>query len=235
MIDGNIINGALHTYGIDIDRGLPVALLFKHRFSKAFGQPTTSIASQLLSPEEDQDLIGKTRHVSDTGEIILDVSVAASEHFIVDTPKNQSITGFITDKTLSATNLSVMVTAETYKYGSVSLQPLDDKTITDSKDMLLTVVSRQHNTGEFKNANNGLTARGTAPVLMQPLEGQIDISTDLTGISNVKVNQLDVRGKVKGQLPVTLDTVNGKISVSLTGLSTPYLQVVKQSVPLLGM
>jgi hypothetical protein len=228
VIDRNIVDGAIYNYNTTIGRGLPNALLYTHRFAKSFNAASTSIEKDLLSTSEDQSLVNNKRHVSDTGELIWDSTTIGSENLIIDTPKSQSITGFITGKTLKATNLKIKVTASTYPYGSVSLQPLDDTPIYSSKNMLMTVVSKQYNIGGAKGAKKGLSSYGSGPTMMQPLGGQVEITMELSGVSDVKVNQLDMKGQIVRQLPAILDRSTNKVTLRIDSLTSPHLQIVKQ-------
>jgi hypothetical protein len=229
VIDRNIVDGVIHNYNTNIGRGLPNALIYTHRLAKSFNTLATSLEKDLLSTIEDQLLVTQKKHISDTGELIWDSTKIGSEHFIIDTPKSQSITGFITGKSLSTTNLKTTVTASKYQYGSVSLQPLDDLSIFNSKNMLMTIVSKQYNTGQIKDKNNGLSFYGLGPTMMQPLGGRIEIYMDLSGVKLLKVNQLNMKGQIVRQLPVTFNLITNKVTITIDSLTSAHLQFVKQT------
>lgn len=211
----------------NIRNSLPAALFYKHKIVKSFDAPATSSAQTLISQERDWEVLKGTKHQSDTGELLLDASVAGSETLVVNAPKSQSMTGFIVGRTLATSNMTVDLKAERYPFGSIALQPLDDKPIFDSEQMLLTIVSKQYNTGQTKDEGTGLFSWGKGPVMMQALTGSVRLNMDLSKNTPVKVYQLDVQGKQVKELPVTLDQSRNELTIRIDSLSSPYLYVVK--------
>ncbi|TYP69125.1 stalk domain-containing protein [Paenibacillus methanolicus] len=227
VVRGNIVDGYLNNNNFNIGQGVPAWLFLKHRVSKKFNEARTSLETDILTHEEDTNLVNTTRHVSDTGEIVWDVSMPGSEHLAIDTDYTQALTGFITGKIMRTSSLTTMILDAEYPYGSISLQSIDSKPIRTSPKMLLAVVSRQYNKGQKKTANNGLSTYGIGPVMMQPLDGVIEIKTDLFGVKEVKATQLSANGQEVRTLPVALDRVNNTVMITLQALTSPHIYITK--------
>ncbi|WP_281884349.1 carbohydrate binding domain-containing protein [Paenibacillus sp. YYML68] len=221
------VNSDTPTYNIKDE--LPTALLYKHMISKAFGAERTSMSSDLIDEETDEALSQESVHRSDTDELIWDASVEGNETFLINTPKSQSITGFMTGRTLRTSNMEVRLSPAQYPFGSVALQPLDDRRIQDSRSMLLTLISRQSNSEQEQEASTGLFHWGQGPTRMQQLTGKVTISLKLADTDQVEVRQLNTAGTRELTLPVKMDRLNQTIVIEIERLSSPYLHIVKLS------
>jgi hypothetical protein len=147
--------------------------------------------------------------ISDTGELSWN---PADGFFTINTDRTQGAVGFIGGKDISLNNLDIAVQTN---HCSVLITSVDDKPISESRRLLITAVARSENTDQFRTADRTTVppeGRGHAPVLVEPVAGNVTISTDIPCI-HANVKPLDAAGKPKGEISVDLE--QGKLNFGL--------------------
>ncbi len=105
--------------------------------------------------------------------------------------KFKSVSGFLAASSNIIVNGMNIVNAD--KFGSITWVSLDDKKLQSSKLSVITVSTRQQNTGMIWNATNtSLTDWGGAPTLMEPMKAKIRLNIDA---DTIRLYPLDSKGK----------------------------------------
>jgi len=127
--------------------------------------------------------------VSDTKELSWKTSDGKDGIVSVDTPRSQALVGFVRDNAKVQTrNLSAEIKNG---FATITLSSLDGKPINLSNRLLLTTTSRTENTGaKWDERRAMLTEWGTAPTLIEPVTGWIQLK-DLEGAIGVFAQPLD--------------------------------------------
>jgi len=127
--------------------------------------------------------------VSDTKELSWKTSDGKDGIVSVDTPRSQALVGFVRDNAKVQTrNLSAEIKND---FATITLSSLDGKPINLSNRLLLTTTSRTENTGaKWDERRAMLTEWGTAPTLIEPVTGWIQLK-DLEGAIGVFAQPLD--------------------------------------------
>ncbi|MBB4099085.1 hypothetical protein [Sphingomonas kyeonggiensis] len=127
--------------------------------------------------------------VSDTKELSWKTSDGKDGIVSVDTPRSQALVGFVRDNAKVQTrNLSAEIKND---FATITLSSLDGKPINLSNRLLLTTTSRTENTGaKWDERGAMLTEWGTAPTLIEPVTGWIQLK-DLEGAIGVFAQPLD--------------------------------------------
>ncbi len=127
--------------------------------------------------------------VSDTRELSWKTSEGRDGIVSVDTARSQALVGFVRENPKVQTrNLSAEIKNG---FATITLSSLDGKPINLSNRLLLTTTSRTENTGaKWDERRAMLTEWGTAPTLIEPVTGWIQLK-DLEGAIGVFAQPLD--------------------------------------------
>ena len=131
-------------------------------------------------------------YTSDTGELRWTGTEKKVGAVTVDTPKSQSLVGFLVDNPQTTRNLSVQLDT---RFAAVTLCALEGQTIAESPKLLLTATARTANTGmQWNEKRTSLEDWGTAPRLIEPVTGVVAFK-GLTGAKQLKATPLSAAGK----------------------------------------
>ncbi|MEG2669838.1 MAG: hypothetical protein RR957_05175, partial [Oscillospiraceae bacterium] len=131
--------------------------------------------------------------------------------FKINTPFTNSATGTISGEAMDFTDSKMNINTE---FATVTLNSVTKDNLAVSKRMLLTCVANARNTG-FSMASVGQIGKvGKAPILVEPVVGQIEIKTRPE--DTIVVFALDSSGQRKASVPVTKAT-NGYSSFRVDG------------------
>ena len=134
--------------------------------------------------------------VTDTEQIGWAWSKADAGQVTVDTPRTQALIGFAAAQEKAPANLSAEV-ANAFRV--IVLTSLDAQPIARSDRLLLVAGARAVNSGMvWNNAHTGLAQWGTAPTLIEPVEGKLMLR-GLDGAMGVAVQPLDGAGRPLGK------------------------------------
>jgi hypothetical protein len=127
--------------------------------------------------------------VSDTGELAWRTAEGKDGLVSIDTPRSQALVGFVSaNARVQTRNLSADISN---RFATITLSSLDGKPINLSNRLLLTTTARDENTGSKWDARRAmLTEWGTAPTLIEPVTGWIQLK-DLEGAIGVFAQPLD--------------------------------------------
>lgn len=134
--------------------------------------------------------------ISDSGQLEWAWSKADAGQVTVDTPRTQAVIGFAVSQNKAPENLSAEV-ANPFRV--IVLTSLDAQPIARSGKLLLVAGVRAVNTGMVWNsAHTGLAEWGTAPTLIEPVEGKV-LLRGLDGATGVAAQPLDGAGRPLGE------------------------------------
>jgi hypothetical protein len=127
--------------------------------------------------------------VSDTGELSWRTAGGADGLVSIDTPRTQGLVGFLTaNSKVQTRNLSAEISN---RFATITLSSLDGKPLNVSNTMLLTTTGKTENTGATWDKRRAmLTNWGTAPTLIEPITGWIQLK-DLEGAISVTAQPID--------------------------------------------
>jgi hypothetical protein len=141
--------------------------------------------------------------VSDTGELSWRTAEGKDGLVSVDTPRSQALVGFVSaNPKVQTRNLSADISN---RFATITLSSLDGRPINLSNRLLLTTTSRTENSGTKWDARRAnLTEWGTAPTLIEPVTGWIQLK-DLEGAIDVSAQPLDgaarpIGAPIKGKM-----------------------------------
>lgn len=206
---------------------LPNYAFYNYKIRKNFNQTSNSKLSDLLSKDELDKLKNEKSHINDTGEITWNGETTNKEYISVNTPKYQSLTGFIAGSEFKLQNL----TAKAAENCAIGLISLDNNSLSNSARMLLTVVAKQKNTEQKKTEVNGLSDWGKSPVLMEKVDGIVSITQDYVEGAGYKVYVLNNKGERVQQKDITtnIDKSNKKEIITFElGDSALWYEVIKK-------
>ena len=107
-------------------------------------------------------------YTSVTGELTTDTN---KDLFVLNSGKAQAAVGYLQNEEIETDDVIFRIDTE---FSTNSLCAIDNKPIESSKRLLLTTLARQRNTGlKMERDNSKVLDGGTAPVLMEPVEGEI--------------------------------------------------------------
>ena len=154
--------------------------------------------------------------VSSTGQ--LKWHYGSKGHFTINTPGTQGLVGFAKNKAIDMNDVQLKTTND---FATIFLSSLDkDKTIKNSKRVLITCMARARNTGmKFNSDTTELLEVGSAPILMEPVDATIWLGNNRKGTVHV----LDHSGFRTGQ---TIPMKNGKIHLDGRNTQAIYYEVV---------
>jgi hypothetical protein len=154
----------------------------------------------------------KKQLTSTTGELTWDYNNRIVE---VRAPKTQAIIGFAQGKSFELPGVSVSDIKTPFI--SLLFTPLDNEDLKNSKHILITAMAREKQTGsEFNEDWTQLKTIGGAPLLMEPVQAQINFKGSLPQ----EINALDVYGVATGK-KVNFDK-KGNFQIDGTFQSTYY-------------
>lgn len=210
------------------DKLKTAGIAYVSRSEKDFDRQDTGEINYLclkeLSPEN-------KRIVSDTGELISDTEKGI---FILKSPRTFSFSGFI-NKEIESENSGVSFST-TSDFATFTVTSLDGQEIGRSRHLLAAVVGRARNKGQkftphiTKKPNDTkrdvyILNKGTAPILIEAIEGDVSIKNNLR--KAVKVFVLDESGLRKSQIPVKAE--KGSFSFQIQKkYKTMYYEIIKE-------
>ena len=156
--------------------------------------------------------------LSDTGELYIN---RKANYGWVDTEKTKCVYGFLC-KNGKIDLKGASVTCDT-DFAVVAMSSLTDDVICHSDNILLTTVGRAQNT-DFKYDNELMTDYGKAPVLVESIQAEIAIETDVSGLV---VWAISPEGFYVGLVPSTYEDGKLKFKVGEVSQSLYYL-IVKE-------
>ena len=146
--------------------------------------------------DHDRDFIPKGQNFvqSDTGELTRNWNEGI---YTIDTEKSQIVTGWIGGKEIKLQNIDV---AMENKNAAVAVQSLDGKSISNSKEILISLAAQS------------VTSKGKLPFLSEPMKGVLKISAQ-QGLSLYGLNSYGKESKIEtfyqsGQYLIKLAEVN---------------------------
>ena len=161
----------------------------------------------------------------DTGEVLSDTGEMyrswKKNYGYIDTPKTKCAYGFLA-KNGSLDLSGVTIDCHT-DFATIAISSLTEDVITASDNMLLTAVGRAQNT-DAKFEGDLMLDYGKPPVLIETIEADITIETEIT---NLVVWAVSPEGFYIGRLPYTYE--NGKYSFSIGNESSSmYYLIIKE-------
>ena len=154
---------------------------------------------------------------SSDGEVVWDTKKGL---FKIDTPRSQGFVGFPVKKLIKFKDVKLKIKTD---FAAVILSSLSNKSIKNSKKILLTAVSRTRNKGMKYHTRKGqIIDPGTAPVSLEAVEGDITFKSK----SPVKVYSLDFSGKRKSLLKIKRVKGNYKFNLNSKNKSV-YYEIVR--------
>lgn len=143
---------------------------------------------------------------SDTGELKWFTQPSSNGVVTVDTPKTEALIGFLHANPKTVEHLSADLSTP---FATLILTSLDGEPIATASHMLLTTGSRVENTGmKWDAAHRKLDVQGTAPTLIEPVTGEINL-TGLAEAASLQVLPLDGSGHPIGQATNGTKTARG--------------------------
>ncbi len=139
----------------------------------------------------------------------------------IDSPKTKCAYGMLGKNGNIELN-GVKINCET-DFATIALSSLDENDITASENILLTAVGRAENTG-FKTSGDIVLDIGKPPVLIEVIEADIEIKTDICGLI---VWAISAEGYYIGNVPTTYE--DGKLKFKIgTESQSMYYMIVKE-------
>ncbi len=130
-----------------------------------------------------------------TGELVAESSKGL---FKFDTPRSQGVSGSNLGRKHSVSNLSVSLKTP---YATVIATSLDDKPLARSKRILISAVGRAVNRGGYPATQHDAGVEGSAPVMLEPILGSIELN-GLTGVAaSSRVYYLSQSGQRVSNVP----------------------------------
>lgn len=108
---------------------------------------------------------------SATGELLWDYG---NQRILVQSPKTQGLIGRAAGYDIKLPDATIMTTTE---FVSLLFTPLDDRPLSQSKHLLITAMAQDKQTGAtYSPDGTKLTAAGTAPLLLEPVQARISLA-----------------------------------------------------------
>ena len=132
--------------------------------------------------------------------------------FTMDTAATKAVVGFANGQTCALTGITIKPES---RFSAIYVTaPGQHETIAQAKALLIVAMARARNTGmQFNDAVDRLLAKGTAPVLLEPVKATLTIP------GKARVVLLDHDGKRTAK---TLPIVNGTFTIDGARDKTPY-------------
>jgi hypothetical protein len=159
----------------------------------------TGSATESNGGASDSDLLARYvkggAATSVTGELVAE----SSKHlFKFDTPRSQGVTGVMVGRKHSVSNLSVNLKTH---HATVIATSLDDRPLARSTRILISAVGRAVNRGGYPATKHDAGIVGSAPVMLEPILGSIELN-GLTGqAASSRVYYLSQSGQRLGNVP----------------------------------
>lgn len=154
------------------------------------------------------DSLATDRRISSTGEITRDRTMGT---LCIDTPRTQAVQAFFGKQVSSLATSALDVHCDNV-YATIAVTSLTDQPITNSPRLLLTTVGRAENSDFTYNLlRNRRTDAGHGPILIDPILGEIAISTTR---QNLAVKPVAADGRCLSPIPATWK--DGKLSFTIS-------------------
>ncbi len=132
---------------------------------------------------------------SDTGQLAWYHGAPGTGMVTVDSPRTQSLIGFLKAHRAADTNLAVDVDND---FCSIQLSSLDREPIARAEKMLLVAGGRVENTGQrWNSAGTAVTNWGDSPTLIEPVRGTL-LLKHLAAARSVELQAIDGAGRPLG-------------------------------------
>ncbi len=137
---------------------------------------------------------------SNTGELRWKYGVDG--HFTINTPSTKGIVGFCPEEPISLGDWKIRVN---HQFAVVLITSLDkDKTLAETKNILITAVSRGRNTGmHYDITGDNLLTTGDPPLLLEPVNVEIEVPGN-----RFLFEPLDQDGRSTGRVRPVDSTIN---------------------------
>lgn len=152
--------------------------------------------------------------LSDTGELYRNWK---KQFGYVDTPMTKCVYGFL-GRNEPVTLAGVTVRCVT-DFAVIAMSSLSDRPITESDNILLTTIGRAQNT-DYQVVGQIVTDIGKPPVVVEVIEAEIEIETDVEGLTVWAVN---AEGFYSGRVPARYEEGKFKFRTGPTAQSMYYL------------
>lgn len=188
--------------------GIPVTLPLQSRVCLV---PTTT------HPRGDVKLPAPSskRVVSDTGELLWDVSIPGRGVFVVQTPRTVGVVGFVRGRTFTVGQTVFEFGYTDLDWAAVTITSLRSNALWEAGSALLTAVGRCENTGmKWKDATHTSVGRewGTAPTRIELIPVRVTLPVRP---ESLEVYALDERGSRRERIAVR--EIDGRAAVELGG------------------
>ena len=194
-----------------------VATNEKHKLVMAIGASREATEDMMIQPGSERIVkAGDNEVTSDTRQMYRNWEKRIGS---IDTPFTKAAYGFIGDvESIQMQGLSLKVNTP---FATIALSSLTDDPIEKSERLLLTAVGRSENTGFVYNIlHTKMLGRGQGPILIEPVEANIKLTTHSNGL---KVWAVDPDGERIKQIPARLDDGNLVFDIGKEGRTIYYL------------
>ena len=170
-------------------------------------------AGEKITPEG-----GGATFLSDTGALVWHRGPKGQGFVTIQTDRSQALVGYLRRAPASVQDLAVTIENE---FAAVVLTSLDDKPIAQAQRLLLVATARSANTGmKWNDARTSLTDWGTAPTLIEPVQGFITLGGSGSA-GPVEVTPLDGGAKPLAK-PIMAEQTKGGWRIRLGEPATPW-------------
>jgi len=208
---------AIEVKDMSLNQGIPALSLIseRHKVGLQFdGQ--VNIADETIA--SDKELIDKNNGeiLSDTGELYRSWKKKIGW---IDTENTKAAYGFLGEVGIIELN-GMKLTVGT-QFATIAVSTLTDQPISKSDNLLLTTVGRSENTGmKFNESHTEMLDIGQAPILVEVIEAEISIKTE---IPNLRVWAVNAEGFFTGAVPSEYNNGMLKFKVGECFCSMYYL------------
>ena len=190
---------------------IPPAFECAAQLSKtAVAIPTTKIPEGANVVDPNTSRLPKDARIieSDTGELCRDLD---KRLFIIDSPRTKAVSGFLNAAgEIQLKGLKIKCHNE---YAVIALSSLTDAPITESENILLTVVGHADNTGAVYNDNHTIQYdKGHGPIEAEVIAADFELDTTVNAF---RVDAINSFGMQVGQTPA--EVADGKLRFSTGG------------------
>lgn len=138
-------------------------------------------------------------------------------YFLVNTPGTKGVVGFAEGRTVKLGDVTIKVDSPYVSIFLTAMEP--DRTLSDTRRALLTVVARSSNTDfQYFKVDNSVLENGRAPILLEPVHATIELKRPPIGVIHV----LDHDGRRTGR---ELNTDGGRFTIDGTKDKAIYYEI----------
>ncbi|MBN2342346.1 MAG: CIA30 family protein [Deltaproteobacteria bacterium] len=160
--------------------------------------------------------------LSSTGELSHN---AVLGRFTVNTPRSQGAASLRSDDVITLQNVEMKLSNP---FAVVTVTALELKPIAESKGILITALGNVVNSGMERDfAGDRLSAVGSLPVLVEPIEGAITLKEMSGDLSGAVLYALDPSGQRKKEVPFTVSGTSLTFEMS-SDHQTMYYELVRK-------